>query len=216
MDWHLFRPVRCWFILRSVGQTGVQRWRHLSRLNKTKTKKMGVLVPENIFGASIWISNHWNMDGKQPPPLYLPPPLRWSWSWQDRMRKALRLRLMDAWNIRHIRVLLHSVDPRILKEPVASAWVNWIDPIWLTLAFPLHFVHSEPSAMLKASGGVAALRKMAAGKKRVDNFQWQIQVTNNEEWEELLQRKGLIGKSKQTFDGSPDSMMDDFWIWFSD
>jgi len=66
--------------------------------------------------------------------------------------------------------------------------------------------------MLKASGGVAALRKMAAGKKRVDNFQWQIQVTNNEEWEELLQRKGLIGKSKQTFDGSPDSMMDDFWI----
>ena len=48
--------------------------------------------------------------------------------------------------------------------------------------------------MIKASGGVAAIRKMAAGKKRVDNFQWQIQVSNNEEWEELLQRKGLVGK----------------------
>jgi len=46
--------------------------------------------------------------------------------------------------------------------------------------------------MIKASGGVAAIRKMAAGKKRVDNFQWQIQVSNNEEWEELLQRKGLV------------------------
>lgn len=47
---------------------------------------------------------------------------------------------------------------------------------------------------MKATGGAAAIRKMAAGKKRVDNFQWQIQVTNNEEWEDLLQRKGLIGK----------------------
>nr|CAH0105225.1 unnamed protein product [Daphnia galeata] len=33
---------------------------------------------------------------------------------------------------------------------------------------------------------------MAAGKKRVDHVAWQIEVTNNEEWEELTKLQGLV------------------------
>lgn len=38
-------------------------------------------------------------------------------------------------------------------------------------------------------------RKMAAGKKRVDHVAWQIEVANNEEWEELTKLQGLVGKN---------------------
>ena len=47
--------------------------------------------------------------------------------------------------------------------------------------------------MMKKQGGSLFARKMAAGKKRAENFQWQIEVANDEEWDELLQLKGLIG-----------------------
>jgi hypothetical protein len=40
-------------------------------------------------------------------------------------------------------------------------------------------------------------RKMAAGKKRVDHVAWQIEVANNEEWEELTKLQGLVGKLKK-------------------
>jgi hypothetical protein len=42
--------------------------------------------------------------------------------------------------------------------------------------------------------GALLARKMAAGKKRVDHVAWQIEVTNNEEWEELTKLQGLVGK----------------------
>lgn len=42
--------------------------------------------------------------------------------------------------------------------------------------------------------GALLARKMAGSKKRVDHVAWQIEVTNNEEWEELIRLPGLVGK----------------------
>ena len=42
--------------------------------------------------------------------------------------------------------------------------------------------------------GSLLARKMAGGKKRVDHVQWQLEITNNEEWEDLLKLQGLVGE----------------------
>lgn len=42
--------------------------------------------------------------------------------------------------------------------------------------------------------GALLARKMAGGKKRVDHVAWQIEVTTNEEWEDLIKLQGLIGE----------------------
>lgn len=59
------------------------------------------------------------------------------------------------------------------------------------------------------------MKKMATAKKRVDQVAWQIEVSTDEEWDDLIKNTGLIGKYLFSFPFKTRSKLTFIFKWLT-